>query len=132
MKRINPLYLIALVITLLFISIYSLNNKKENYSLKKNELNLIKQKAKDFQSYKNTWKNQVFVNETLNTILKNRQFTNQKVLRVETKNSVKVKIQSNDQNILNAFLNKILNKKLIIRKLEIEKSFINVEIGIKQ
>lgn len=130
MNRINPLYIIALTLTVLFISLYSLNKEKITFNEKKDELSLIKKKAKDYKSYKESWINEVFVDKTLNDILKSRQFSNQKVLRAKTKNSVKVKIQSNDQNILNAFLNKILNKKLIIRKLEIEKSFINIEIGI--
>ena len=130
MNRINPLYIIALTLTVLFISLYSLNKEKITFNEKKDELSLIKKKAKDYKSYKESWINEAFVDKTLNDILKSRQFSNQKVLRAKTKNSVKVKIQSNDQNILNAFLNKILNKKLIIRKLEIEKSFINIEIGI--
>ena len=130
MNRINPLYLIALTLTILFLSLYLLNNEKVSFEEKKVELNLIKQKSKDYKSYKESWTNEAFVSKTLDNILKNRQFSNQKVLRAKTKNTVKVKIQSSDQNILNAFLNRILNKKLIIRKLEIEKSFINVEIGI--
>jgi hypothetical protein len=130
MNRINPLYIIALTLTILFISLYSLNNEKTSFNEKKDELSLIKQKAKDYKWYKKSWTNESFVDKTLDDILKNRQFFNQKVLRAKTKNSVKVKIQSTDQNILNLFLNKILNKKLIIRKLEIDKSFINIEIGI--
>jgi len=130
MKRINPLYLIALSLTILFISFYVLNNEKIILIEKKNELNLIIKKAKDYKLYKESWNNEIFVSKTLDNILKNRKFLNQKVLRAKTKNSVKVKILSSDQKILNAFLNKLLNKKLIIKKLEIEKSFINVEIGI--
>ena len=130
MNRINPLYLIALTLTVLFISVYSLNSEKKFFVEKKDELNLIKQKSKDYKSYKESWNNEAFVSKTLDDILRSRQFSNQKVLRAKTKNSIKVKIQSTNQNILNAFLNKILNKKLIIRKLEIEKSFVNVEIGI--
>ena len=130
MNRINPLYLIALSLTIVFISFYLLNNEKISFIEKKDELSSIKQKAKEYKSYKDSWRNEKFVDKTLNSILKNRQFFNQKVLRAKTKNSVKVKIQSSNQKILNAFLNKILNKKLIIKKLEIDKSFINVEIGI--
>jgi hypothetical protein len=130
MNRINPLYLIALTLTVLFISLYLLNNERNLFIEKKDELNLIKQKAKDYKSYKEAWSNEVFVSKTLDKILKNRQFSNQKVLRAKTKNSIKVKIQSSNQNILNSFLNKILNKKLIIKKLQVEKSFVNVEIGI--
>lgn len=130
MNRINPLYLIALTLTVLLISLYSLNNEKRSFIQKKDELILVKQKSKDYKSYKESWNNESFVNKTLDDILKSRQFSNQKVLRAKTKNSIKVKVQSTDQNILNTFLNKILNKKLIIRKLELEKSFVNVEIGI--
>ena len=130
MNRINPLYIIALTLTALFISLYSLNNEKISFNKKKDELNLIKQKSKDYKSYKESWNNESFVDNTLDDILKNRQFLNQKVLRAKTKNSIKIKIQSSNQIILNTFLNKILNKKLIIRKLEIDKSFVNVEIGI--
>ena len=38
---------------------------------------------------------------------------------------------SDSKNILNGFLNKILNKKLIIKKLELDKSYIDLEIGLK-
>jgi hypothetical protein len=131
MNRINPLYLIALTFTVLFISFYLLNNEKNLFTEKKNELVLIKQKAKDFKSYNKSWNNESFINKTLDNILRSRQFLNQKVLRAKTKNSIKVKIQSTNQNILNTFLNKILNKKLSIKKLQIEKNFVNVEIGIR-
>ena len=131
MNRINPLYLIALTVTILFISLYSLNNEKTTFIEKKEELKLIQEKSKDYKSYKESWNNEAFVDKTIDNILKSRQFSNQKVLRAKTKNSLKIKIESTNPNILNIFLNKILNKKLTIKKLEIEKSFINVEIGIR-
>ena len=131
MNRINPLYLIALTLTILFISLYSLNNQKTIFTEKKEELKVIQEKSKNYKSYKESWNNESFVDKTIDNILKNRQFLNQKVLRAKTKNSLKIKIESTNPNILNIFLNEILNKKLIIRKLEIEKSFINVEIGIR-
>ncbi|MAC85062.1 MAG: hypothetical protein CL624_13110 [Arcobacter sp.] len=129
MNRLNPLYIIALISTVLFVSLYSLEDEKKSFYEKKDELNLIIQKSKDYRMYKETWNNESFVDNTIDNILKSRQFSNQKILRVKTKNSLKIKIQSTDQNILNIFLNKILNKKLIISKLEVEKSFVNVEIG---
>lgn len=130
MNRINPLYLIALALTFLFISFYLLNNKKLVFIEKKDELVSMEEKAKKYKSYKESWTNEKFVDKTIDNILKNRQFSNQKVLRAKTNNSVKVKIESTNEKILNAFLNKILNKKLIIKKLVIDKSFINIEIGI--
>lgn len=58
-------------------------------------------------------------------------FLDQKILRAKVNNVIKLKIESNDPKILDNFLNKILNKPLQINKLELDKSFINLEIGVK-
>lgn len=104
--------------------------KKVLLMKKKVELAKVKSQAKDFNEYKKNWNNEKFVTKVLDNILKNKAFSNQKILRAKTKNTIKVKIQSNDQRILNSFLNKILNKNLIMKKVELEKNFINIEIGI--
>lgn len=131
MNKLNPIYIIALFATILFVSFFLLGNEKEIYSKKLNEVNEIEIKSKQFKEYKSNWNNERFVNKTLDKILKSRIYSNQKVFRVKTKNVIKVKMQSSDPKILNSFLNKILNKKLIIKKLELDKSFINLEIGLK-
>ena len=58
-------------------------------------------------------------------------FSNQKILKASTNELLKLKIQSDDPKILDSFLNKVLNKELAIKKLEIEKRYINLEIEIK-
>ena len=67
----------------------------------------------------------------MDLILKNKIFSNQKILKASTNELIKLKIESDDPKILDNFLNKILNKELAIKKLEIEKRYINLEIGIK-
>ena len=131
MKRLNPLYIISLFITILVISIFLLSQEKNILKVKTEELNAIQIKAKENKSLKNTCNNEKYVNDTLDLILKNKIFSNQKILKASTNELIKLKIESDDPKILDNFLNKILNKELAIKKLEIEKRYINLEIGIK-
>ncbi len=131
MKRLNPLYIISLFITILVISIFLLNEEKTILKEKTEELNAIQLKAKEYKNLKNSWNNEKYVNDTLDLILKNKIFSNQKILKASTNELIKLKIESDDPKILDNFLNKILNKELAIKKLEIEKRYINLEIGIK-
>lgn len=131
MKRLNPLYIILLFVTIVFISFFMLNEEEKNFNEKIKNLNSFESKTKDFKELKTSWSNKEFVNSNLDQILKNRMFSNQKVLRVATKDIVKVKIESSDPKVLDNFLNKILNKQFIIKRLELQKSYISLEIGVK-
>lgn len=131
MKRLNPLYLVLLSCTILFVSFYSLNEKKKEFIQESKNYDLISTKAKEYKNLKANWDNEKFVNKTLDNILKNRSFKNQKLLRVKTKKSIKIKLESKDQKVLNKFLNMILNKKLVIKKLDLNKNYISLEIGVK-
>ena len=131
MKRLNPLYIISLFITILIISVLLLNQEKSILKEKTDELKEIQLKAKEYKSLKNSWNNEKYANDTLDLILKNKIFSNQKILKASTNELIKLKIESDDPKILDSFLNKILNKELAIKKLEIEKRYIDLEIGIK-
>jgi hypothetical protein len=131
MKRLNPLYIISLFITILVISVFLLNEEKSILKEKTEKLNEIQLKAKEYKSLKNSWNNEKYANDTLDLILKNKIFSNQKILKASTNELIKLKIESDDPKILDSFLNKILNKELAIKKLEVEKRYINLEIGIK-
>jgi len=131
MKRLNPLYIILLFLVIAFISIFMLKEQKNILTQKVNELANFEVKTKDFKDLKASWTNKDFINRNLDLILKNRMFVNQKILRADTKDSIKIKIESNDPKVLDSFLNKILNKEFIIKGLEVEKTFINLEIGTK-
>jgi hypothetical protein len=131
MKRLNPLYIILLFLVIAFISIFMLKEQKNILTQKVNELANFEVKTKDFKDLKASWTNKDFINRNLDLILKNRMFVNQKILRADTKESIKIKIESNEPKVLDSFLNKILNKEFIIKGLEVEKTFINLEIGTK-
>ena len=128
MSRLNHLYIIALFITILLISFYLLNIEKENFFSKNSEYKSISKNAKDYQAYQRTWNNKKNINKTIDQILRNKIYVNSKISRFETKNSIKVSITSSDEKALNNFLNRVLNKQMIIKKLLIEKTNINLEI----
>ncbi len=131
MKRLNPLYLILLFLTIAFISFYVLSNKKKEYLEKLSEYNSFSQKAKEYNSLKSQWTNESFVTQTINKIIKNNAFSNEKILFAQNGNLVKVKIESNNPKVLDNFLNKILNQPIVLKKLDIKKDSINIEVSVK-
>ena len=64
MNRLNPLYIIMLFLTLVFISFFSLSNEKKNYLEKTKELKDLELKAKEYSTLSTEWKNEKFVNRT--------------------------------------------------------------------
>lgn len=131
MNRLNPLYMILLFVTIAFLSFYISSNQKETYIEKLKEVKTLQAKALEFKSLVNTWTNEKYINNTLDEILKSQTFANQQITRTATKESIKIKIQSTNPQVLDTFLNKILNKQLIIKKLELNTNFIDLEVGIK-
>ena len=131
MNRLNPLYIILLFVTIAFLSFYSISNEKKLYSEKVDEVKTLQTKALEFKSLVNTWTNEKYINNTLDEIFKLPIFANQQVTKIVTKEAIKIKIESTNPQVLDLFLNKILNKQLIIKKLELDENSINLEIGIK-
>ncbi len=131
MNRLNPLYIILLFITIVFLSFYSISNGKKNYYKKVEETKELESKALEFKNSVNTWTNEKYVNNILDEILKSQIFAIEQISRSSTKELIKIKIDSANPEILDIFLNKILNKQLIIKKMQVDKNSINLEIGIK-
>ncbi|MFK2824057.1 hypothetical protein [Arcobacter sp. YIC-80] len=131
MNKINPLYLILLMFTFVYISFEILSQTKENFIEKSNEYNSVKQKAKEFKELNNSWANKNRTIRTINQITNSPKFRKHKILKVETQKNIKLKIESMDSKVLNDFLNRVLNKQLIIDKLELQKTYIALEIGYK-
>ena len=57
MNKINPLYVLALFITLLLISFVQLNNTKKELVKNTNEFNHFKEDVLKYKSLKKVWKN---------------------------------------------------------------------------
>lgn len=131
MNRLNPLYIILLFITIVFLSFYSISNEKKNYYKKVEETKQLESKALEFKNSVNTWTSERYVNNILDEILKSQIFAKEQISRSSTKELIKIKIDSSNPEILDIFLNKVLNKQLIIKKMQLDKNSINLEIGIK-
>lgn len=131
MNRLNPLYIILLFITIVFLSFYSISNGKKNYYKKVEETKQLESKALEFKNLVNTWTSERYVNNILDEILKSQIFAIEQISRSSTKELIKIKIDSVNPEILDIFLNKVLNKQLIIKKMQLDKNSINLEIGIK-
>lgn len=131
MNRLNPLYIILLFITIVFLSFYSISNGKKNYYKKVEETKQLEIKALEFKNSVNTWTSEKYVNEILDEILKSQILAIEQISRSSTKELIKIKIDSANPEILDIFLNKVLNKQLIIKKMQLDKNSINLEIGIK-
>lgn len=131
MNRLNPLYIILLFITIVFLSFYSISNEKNAYYKKVQETKELESKALEFKNSVNTWTSEKYVNNILDEILKSQIFTKEQISRSSTKELIKIKIDSTNPEVLDIFLNKILNKQLIIKKMQLDKNSINLEIGIK-
>ena len=131
MNRLNPLYLILLSLTIVFVSFFSLSNEKKFYLEKVDESKLLQQKASEYLSFIGHWKDEKFINKTIDDILKNSLFKNEQITKTTSKESIKIRIESSNQQVLDNFLNRFLNKQLMIKNLEIDKNFINLEVGLK-
>lgn len=131
MNKLNPLYILILIITIFIISFVKLNDIKKDYDVLNREATTFKQKAKSFKEYKQTWFNKKRVTKKIDNIIKSSTFKKEKILKTQTSNMIRVKIESLNPRILNKFLNRVLNEKLIIRKLDIKKTSILFEIVLK-
>lgn len=131
MNRLNPLYLILLLLTIVFISFFSLSNEKSLYLEKVKETKMIEEKALEYKAMTSYWRNENFINKTVDEILKSSMFKNEQIIKTSSKDSIKIKIESSNPQVLDNFLNRVLNKQLIIKNLELDKNYINLEIGTK-
>lgn len=131
MNKINPLYILALMLTLVLLSFQQLNEQKNSFNEKAKEFESLKAKAKEYRNLSNSWANKQNSINTINQIVNSSKFRKHKILKVETQKNLKVKIESKDSKVLNDFLNRVLNKQLIIEKMELQKDYIALEIGYR-
>ncbi|MCG3684464.1 hypothetical protein [Aliarcobacter butzleri] len=131
MNRINPLYIIGLFLVLVLISFISLSNQKNLFYNKKNQLSDLEIRFKEYYDISNFWKNEKYINETIDEILNSSLLKDEDIVKIVTKDNIKLKLETASEQNLDSFLNMILNKQLIIKKLEIKRTMVNVEIGLR-
>ena len=100
MNRLNPLYILGLFLTLLFISFLSLSNEKKAYFEKIDQVNQLQQKAQEYKALTSYWKNETFINKTIDEIMKNSMFKNEQITKTVLKEVVILKIESSNSQVL--------------------------------
>ena len=94
-------------------------------------MNELEIKFKEYYEVSTYWKNEKYVKETIDHILSSSSFSNENINKVVTKEHIKLKLESSSEQTLDTFLNMILNKQLIINKLELKRDSIYLEVGLK-
>jgi len=129
-NKINPLYFLALAFVVFLISISATKGKQSQLFKENKNYQSFAIKAEIYKEYKRTWFNENYIREKIDSIIKNSTFKKEKISKVESKNIIKIKIESKNQKILNRFLNKILNERFAIRDMQVRQNSVSVEIGI--
>lgn len=132
MNKLNPIYIIALLLVICFISSLHLDNKKDEYLIANKNFKSLETKISGYKDYKKKWLDEKKIVSKLNSILRSSKFRNEKILKTQSGKIIKVKIESLNQKLLNSFLNRVLNQKFVLRKLQIKKSSIYLEIRYKK
>ena len=124
---INPLILLIAAMVIFLISIISLNSKQVEKN--KSEYNFTKNKEiiNSYSNMNNNWANLKVQENIINKLLKTLKIKN---ASLKIKNAkIVVNIKAN-KNILNRFINKLLNEKLSLIKLKLSKEKLSFEVGI--
>lgn len=129
MNRVNPLYIVRLFFVLVLISFILVQKQKNIYFENINNINDLEIKLKEYSNITKFWKNQSYIDKTVNEALNFSAFKNENIEKVVTKDSIKLKMDSLSEQNLDNFLNRFLNKQLIIKKLEVKQNSISLEVS---
>lgn len=131
MNRLNPLYILLSIIIINILTYAFLEDKKDIYFEKIDQSEKLELKIKEYTNVTNFYKNLNFINKTIDEILNSPTFRTEDIIKISTKETILIKFNSMSHDKLDNFINKILNKQLIIKKLELEQNSINLEVGLK-
>mgnify|MGYP005614347537 FL=1 len=131
MNRLNPLYILLSIIIINILTYAFLEDKKDIYFEKIDQSEKLELKIKEYTNVTNFYKNLNFINKTIDEILNSPTFRTEDIIKISTKETILIKFNSMSHDKLDNFINKILNKQLIIKKLELEQNSINLEVCLK-
>ena len=130
MNRINPLYILLFFSVLALYSFVLVNNKEKDFIQKSKDHNDFVMKAKEYSDLKTNNLNKNAVIRIINSITSNAQFRKENIKTSQSKKSIRLSMETNQPDILNKFINRVLNERLFILKLEIKVDRINLEVGL--
>lgn len=121
MNRVNPLYVGALLVMVLILSLYLLNSSKQSLKESKESFNQTQKIANEISGLKKAYADERTTTRDIKRVLANRVLRSASI-KAEYKNSG-VKISSNkmDKKALDFLMGKLLNSSYDIRKMKIKR-----------
>jgi biopolymer transport protein ExbB/TolQ len=133
MNKINPLYLIALFLVFLGLSLYKLSQAKSEFKEAQESFNSNYELAHDLQALRSVYEQKEQQQRALDLLLQHATLKEANMQKEQKKSSWHVSSSSINQKALDFFLGKVLNasypiKSYVIEKIDDEKAKIDMEI----
>ncbi len=131
MNRINPIYFLLLCFMVVIMS-FSILSDSKNELIQKNEKKLaFEQTVHTYLGLKKGWFEKIETQQQIKYILNDFTFKKAKISSTIQNKKAIIKLKTKDKKTIKQFVNKLLNKKLLINKLDISKTTVIVEVSIK-
>lgn len=130
MNRINPIYILLLCLTLTILSFTTLTNVKNEVTLKSVDAENLEKSALKYSSLKKDWFTKEEIEKQIKYLIKDNSFKNADITTNFDRKTAMIKLKTKDEKIIHKFVNKLLNKKFIIKKLEITSRSVLVEVDL--
>lgn len=127
-KHINPLFLLFSAIAILVISIYSFSNSKKQLITQKQEFKEQQILAVKYHNLHNLYSNKKDITKTINDILRVSGITNANIIYKHK--LIVIQMVSLQINKVDKFINKLLNKHINIKKLQLSKDKIILTVEL--
>ena len=127
MNKINPLMLLLLSATIFVSSLVLLKQSKEELIQTSSELTEFHRLSNKYQNLKTSWDQKKNTIKLIDKIIKNTRLKN--VDKKIEKKRVIIKISNESLKNIDKFINKLLNEKLNILKLNITQNSVELVVG---
>lgn len=119
MKQINPLYLLASLVVVLFVTLFLLSGIKSDLNIAKSELDKTNAIANDLVSLKKSWGDKKRSKATLLKILNNSRVKNSGVEYRVSKSKVVIEAKNVASREFSYLLNKLFNAPLNVTSMKV-------------
>ena len=134
MSRINPFYIVAMLLFILVFAFFKLSTLKEELSEVKSEYSTISALSSELVGLKKAYASSQKSKKSLQRILRNSALKNANIKQKNSKNAIKLSSDKMQKRALNTLLGKVLNATYNITSFKIRKlsdTHVSFEMEIK-
>lgn len=128
MNKINPLFLLSATIVVTFIAFYSYFQAQNKFVTSKQDLESFGVIAKNYASLNSAYQDKKKILKRLETIIKKSNIKNANMTKGEKK--ITLKIDKANSTQIEKVVNKLLNEKFNIVKIQVNETSLFIEIGV--